>query len=362
MGSIRVLLALAVVCVHSTLLFSVGGKLAVQLFYMISGFLMSYILVEKQSYSSKLSFYKSRFLRLYPVYFAVMLATLIGYALVMPSWYTKFGSLPGTAQTLLAVTQLTLLGLEIPMFTGVTDGHLHFVTDYMNSTPPLFTGIAVMQAWTLSLELAFYLIAPLILPKKRLIIGLFLASLALRAGLATIGLDHDPWTYRFFPNELALFLGGALSHQLLMPRYATLFASPRVVTAATGALFFAGVVYAWVPAVEWHKEVVMFAGMFAALPFMLMFQNAHRWDAKVGNLSYPIYINHMFVLNACEVVLPKLGITSKNLEIGIGLVAVIVMAWALNRFVADPVDAIRIRYRGQSKQGEAALEARGAAA
>ena len=52
MGTIRLLLALAVVFSHSYGYLLVGGRLAVQLFYIISGYLISFILIELKSYSS----------------------------------------------------------------------------------------------------------------------------------------------------------------------------------------------------------------------------------------------------------------------------------------------------------------------
>src|SRR5450759_4624800 len=73
MGIIRVLLALSVVAAHFGGIWNlrfVGGQVAVQSFYIISGFYMSLILNEK--YVGKNKSYKlfitNRFLRLYPIY------------------------------------------------------------------------------------------------------------------------------------------------------------------------------------------------------------------------------------------------------------------------------------------------------
>ena len=68
MGTLRTLLAIAVVLVHSYGFVMVGGRNAVQLFYMISGFLISYVLVERKVYKDTISFYINRYLRLYPIY------------------------------------------------------------------------------------------------------------------------------------------------------------------------------------------------------------------------------------------------------------------------------------------------------
>ena len=63
MGSVRVLLAIAVVVEHSFGMAFSGGVFAVQLFFVVSGFYISYILVEAQSYATVRGFYWNRILR-----------------------------------------------------------------------------------------------------------------------------------------------------------------------------------------------------------------------------------------------------------------------------------------------------------
>lgn len=349
MGSIRVLLAFAVVCAHSGVPFGAGGKLAVQLFYMISGFLMSFILTQKRSYISKWDFYKSRFLRIYPVYVIVFIFSLFGYLLFMPHWFDKFYSLPAAALALLWISQLTLFGLDILMFTGVTDGNFHFVTNFMTSTPPLFTCIAVPQAWTLSLELYFYLFAPIILTRPPVVVGLLAASLALRLVLTWVGVGaHDPWNYRFFPTELALFLGGAVSHRYLLPLIVR-HVSLSTVNLTCSAFFILLAPYTAIPGIEWVKELSVFVLMIGALPLLFTFQNTHQWDAMLGNLSYPVYVSHMFVLHVSRIVLPKLGIFDKVASISFAYFAMVAVAYILNKFIAEPVDVWRGRFRSVAK-------------
>ena len=77
MGTIRLLLALAVVFTHSYGYLFTGGKLAVQLFYIISGYLMSLILLNNKTYSNLYKFYSNRLLRLFPVYWGVAILTFV---------------------------------------------------------------------------------------------------------------------------------------------------------------------------------------------------------------------------------------------------------------------------------------------
>ena len=72
MGLIRTLLAMSVLVAHTNVydnLLFVGARNAVQIFYIISGFLISYILFEKKSYNKIINFYQNRILRLFLIYF-----------------------------------------------------------------------------------------------------------------------------------------------------------------------------------------------------------------------------------------------------------------------------------------------------
>ncbi|WP_371256071.1 MULTISPECIES: acyltransferase family protein [spotted fever group] len=52
----------------------VGSEIAVQSFFMISGFYMAMI---QSNYTSKIKFWKSKYLRLYPTYIFCILATFL---------------------------------------------------------------------------------------------------------------------------------------------------------------------------------------------------------------------------------------------------------------------------------------------
>ena len=165
MGSVRTLLAIAVVFGHSYGFIFVGGRLAVQLFYVISGFLISYVLVEARTYRSVSSFYINRFLRLFPIYWFVALTTIIA-VLLASLIFNQTHQIISTFEVLgfegrlsLGLSNILLFGQDWIMFTGVRDGEFQFVTDFKESDVNVWEGLLVPQAWTLGLELSFYLIA-----------------------------------------------------------------------------------------------------------------------------------------------------------------------------------------------------------
>ena len=75
MGLIRFLLACIVVLCHTSQIFGyepIPSNLAVQCFYIISGFYMSLILNEKYLKGTNRLFYSNRALKIYPIYWTIL--------------------------------------------------------------------------------------------------------------------------------------------------------------------------------------------------------------------------------------------------------------------------------------------------
>lgn len=132
MGVVRVLLAIAVVFQHTYGTQFDGGFMAVQLFFIISGFVISFILVELGSYPTVLAFYKNRVLRLFPIYYVVAFGSLVlylGVPLVLnnPSPFQEvYQSIDVPGFLLLIFSNIFIFGQDWIMFTAVTDGVFHY--------------------------------------------------------------------------------------------------------------------------------------------------------------------------------------------------------------------------------------------
>lgn len=354
MGVIRVLLAISVILAHAGPVFGiniVGGVIAVKAFYIISGFYMTLILNEKYigANNSYQLFISNRLLRLLPIYWTVLVLTLlvcVGMGISshgqfwskLQPWVEYHNQMGPGSLIYLALTNICLLGQDIAMFLGldVHTGHLFFTSNFWKTSPQLYTFLLVPQAWTVGLEITFYLIAPFIVRRKPgFILVLILLSLSVRLLLNRAGLVNDPWNYRFFPAELLFFLLGSLAWHIYK-RIENTGISNRVLAAITAVVWVCTIFYGKVEMP--FKDVVYFTLFTSAVPFIFKFSRSSRIDFAIGELSYPIYICHMFVV----LFLGRMAILVKVLGPGLTVaLAATAMAMVLNRFIARPIEKIR---------------------
>jgi peptidoglycan/LPS O-acetylase OafA/YrhL len=357
MGLLRTLLALSVVFDHAAPAENmlVGGAIAVQCFYLISGFLISYILVERRSYASIWPFYANRYIRLYPIYFVVALLSLIA---ILTTHLTGFAAVyavaPASAIALLVFANAFLFGMDWVMFCAVINKKLVLTTNFSDSEVPLYQGLLIRPAWTLGVELTFYLVAPFILPRRKLIWLLLIASVALRIFFLHLGFGaRDPWSYRFFPTELALFLVGALAHQVLLPAYRKFSSRGQVLAAnfATGFLIVTFITYAMIPLEAISKRLLLYGAVGCLVPLTFLFQQKHRFDGWIGDLSYPIYICHALVMWICVYILGHFRIQDERVLGVASTMLSVALAMCLNWAVARPFETVRNKLRSRERSG-----------
>jgi peptidoglycan/LPS O-acetylase OafA/YrhL len=255
--------------------------------------------------------------------------------------------MPPTAAFFVGITNFTLLGQDQVMFMAVKDSTLIWNGDFTNSDVPLFGGLLVPQAWSLGVELSFYLVAPFVLSSKRRIVVVFLLSLSLRFLFTVLGFGFiDPWVYRFFPTELALFMLGAISHRFIAPKMLSIEKSTRqrlngIALISTVA---AVVLFESVPLPLYVKGLLLFGFIAAVMPLLFEFQNHNRVDNLLGQLSYPIYIWHVLVLSVTTSLITRLDL-QVSLTFPIVLIVTLALSWLSLRLVDDPIQILRSRYR-----------------
>jgi peptidoglycan/LPS O-acetylase OafA/YrhL len=329
----------------------VGGEIAVKTFFIISGFYMSLILNEKYiggNKSYKL-FISNRFLKLFPIYWVILALTLVLCIIVgvADGNYPVIGQYLSINNSLASLTytvfsNLFIFGQDALLFTGIhaQNGSLYFTSNFALHSPQLFRFLFVPQAWTLGLELMFYLIAPLILDKSlKTIILLILLSFGIRLYIHYyLGLQHDPWTYRFFPSELMFFLFGNLSYRLYI-----YFKGIKIQEWLYIPVFFYLIAftmaYGLIP--TWRfpeelKELLYYASALVVIPLIFIQFKSNKMDTRIGELSYPVYICHIFIIML--VTYSKAPITINGVVISIMAIG---LSLLLNRLIANPIEKYR---------------------
>jgi len=199
----------------------IGGWIGVAMFFVLSGFLITGILLDTQHEAGHFRrFYLRRTLRIAPLYYAVLLVAFVG---------------------------LPLAGIAPASVRADEPSQLWLWTYLSNWVQPFgLAGHAFPHFWSLAVEEQFYLLWPLLTWRRRpetvLRWGLALALLApaVRVGLLLRG-GAPALAYLWSPCRMdALALGGCAAAALRMPGPAAWLAARRTgVLAAASATFVA---------------------------------------------------------------------------------------------------------------------------
>ncbi|MES2060821.1 MAG: acyltransferase [Bacteroidota bacterium] len=347
MGLIRFILACIVVLCHTSTIFGYNplpSDLAVQSFFVISGFYMSLVLNEKYPKGSNSLFFKNRALKIYPTYWLILIL-LVGWGLLVNClgypgtiWFYQYAAPLSTPTWLyFIITNLFIFGLDYSFILGIQNGHLYFTKSYGSSNPNVYSFAFNSIGWTVGVELLFYLIAPFILRGRTFFIVLLLVgSLALRVLLATNGMSGHPWDYMFFPTQLMYFMAGAISYRI----YISIKSNPiwnKLLKVQYVLLVILMVFYSYIFSNSYSHQAILFLLLALIIPAAFEVSKSNKVDKYLGQLSYPIYISQMLVITATRAkAFPKLiniGFTT--------LIITIVLSIAIYHFVTKPIERIR---------------------
>jgi peptidoglycan/LPS O-acetylase OafA/YrhL len=266
---------------------SFNGYEAVFIFFVISGFLIATRIVERDGALHRVDlrrFYRARALRILPL-LLVTLAVLGGLALL---------GVKGFAPNPERQSVAGLLGSSLSFTFNWYEGRTGWAP----------AGWDVL--WSLSIEEAFYIGFPLLclwLP-RRLLVGLLLAwALALAPLRGLVPAADEVWWEKAYLPGMAAIAWGVLA-ALLARRWRP---APRDARAlALFGAFCILMVLGWGELVHRHLFKSDMYGLVLGASLMLLAFHAHppvpraglRWLARMGSLSYELYLSHMFVVLA----------------------------------------------------------------
>ena len=272
-------------------LLSNAGWVGVQLFFVLSGFLITGILLdEKKSPGQLRNFYMRRALRIFPLYYAVLCFAF----LLLPA-----------------------LSLAPPFLQDDLNHQFWYWTFLVNwSAPFLGDGQAFGHFWSLAVEEQFYLLWPLcvlVLSRRKLVMlgGFFVVSaLLIRSALITYDLEFATaaaykftivrWDALAVGALLALWIRDAAWSQLSM-RYERLV----LVAATVYIIIYAGLNHNFAPvgpsfAAFNQTAVALLFGAVLLASIRRSENSATQWQRflshplmrSVGKYSYAIYVFH----------------------------------------------------------------------
>lgn len=312
MGIFRTILAIAVVVYHSYKIFGLrlcGGQVAVESFYIISGFYMALILNEKYIGTGNYKrFILSRFFRIFPTYWLILLlaiiVSLVGYiGFDKPYYlarYISYGDcLSPFAIAYFIIENIVIIGQDAFYFLHIDEVcTLKFTKDVLSYKHTAFQYLMVPQAWSISIECIFYLIAPFLVTQKIrwqfIMMTIFLIAKWYFSQVQY--LFYDPWTYRFFPFELPFFMAGSLAYQYY--KQITQKAVSKNIGYFLLLACIIGVVFIEeIPIMDSVKYSIFYLLALCSIPFIFLSFKDNKIDRFIGELSFSIYISHHLLVS-----------------------------------------------------------------
>lgn len=332
---LRAIAVISVVLYHAFPGLLPGGFAGVDVFFVISGFLIGGILIDAHANGTFTyrDFYTRRVRRLFPALVVVLaVVLLVGFFLLMPSAYRTLGK-----------HVLAGAGFASNLVLLKESGYF----DTASALKPL------LHLWSLGVEEQFYILCPLVLAafwRSRLSLPVAILLFALASfAVGLYWLDQAPKKAFFHPAARfwELFAGvwlAAWQRQSAAAGIAPMARAARVppeLAAAAGLLFLSA-------AFVWLREGDGFPGMQALLPVfgaMLLVGPAagsalsrHLLASRpmvfVGVISYPLYLWHWPLLSLARI--ERGGEPSTAVRAGLVLLAV-ALAWATWRWVETPL-------------------------
>ena len=293
---LRAIAVISVIIYHLNENWLSGGFLGVDIFFVISGFLITGIIIteiQQNSFSLK-QFYTRRIKRIYPAFITVM--ALVSFIASVIFIYNDFNKLRKTIE--LAIAFLS------NFYLGLTQGYFDLSA---NENP-------VLHIWSLAVEEQYYLIFPLILilayKKFREIKALFIITLILFFILLTTSFIpanfykevlHQPNIYYLSNLRFPELLVGsllAIYHNLSASKQASKQASNVIAILSTlllfSCLFLMHNNIAFIPGVT-----LILPCIFTALIIHTTSQNniiklclSNKAIVFIGKISYSLYLYH----------------------------------------------------------------------
>ena len=335
---LRAVAVIVVVLFHAKFAAFEGGFVGVDVFFVLSGFLITRLLVKEMASTGTISlrtFWARRARRLLPASALVVAATLL------------------VGRIVLAPLEQRSLALDA-VAAGAFVANFRFAAvlgDYFGAQLGELTPSPLLHFWSLAVEEQFYLVWPALMllvarrPRQyRRLLVLVLGALGLVSLLASVWLTatRPTWAFYLLPARMVELIVGALI-ALAWPTVRALPSIGRAVAGWVGlatitasvllfdeSMAFPGAL-AMVPVLG--TAAVIVAGGGGALPWSPGRALSPRPLQWVGKHSYAIYLWHWPALVLAEAELGPLSVAERSIVVAMS----VALAYLSHRLVEDPV-------------------------
>ena len=317
---LRAIAVTAVVLYHLGISWIPGGFLGVDLFFVISGYVITRLILDSINQSSALdlrAFYAARLRRIYPAFIFMVICTIIFIGVWAPEAIKRF--LSDLPYALTGSINWLLVARHQDYFEAI-------------GRPPL-----LQHTWSLAVELQFYLIWPIILltvlkyfGKKNIARIALLIAIISGVALFLVSLQLDQAnaqqvSHIYFGTDthsLGLFLGSALAVSWIPQNLsADIEKRAQDVVDAIGVIGLLGLIASFLFIDESNARLYRIAfplaGIFGCLVIISLVHPASRFAPLissapfkwVGQRSYGIYIWHWVIF---QVTRPSVDLTGQS--------------------------------------------------
>lgn len=315
-----------------------GGYVGVDVFFVISGYLISGHLLESLRTTGRVDFadfYARRVRRILPAAFVVILGSTIAAVLIVPPI-----SLPRVLSDAMASV------LMVPNFVFAARE-----TDYLaDRSPSVF-----QHYWSLGVEEQFYLLWPVILLALYVVCRRRVSAVAVLIGILTVTsfaygvvttFSNQPLAFFLLPSRAWEFLFGACAGVVihLLPQRV-----PTRVATIGGWIAFATII----ASATFFDTRTPFPGFAAAMPVVATAALLYFGETETvagpsallrlrpvqffGAISFSLYLVHWPILVLSQIVAGDQDPLQTRTKFLVGFVGATLIAWMLYRFVEEPV-------------------------
>jgi len=321
--------AIAVISVVGFHAFGVrGGFTGVDIFFVISGFLISTIIfenLEKKTFSFN-EFYQRRIRRIFPSLLLVLITCLVfGWLVLFPDEYGQLGKHVASGA-----------GFVSNLILWSESGYF----DVVSEKKPL------LHLWSLGIEEQFYFLWPIfgwLLWKFRthfLWMALVIAGISFGLNVWLVGADSIATFYSPLTRFWELLAGGCLAH-------ISLFNKELLTPVKRNANFFSAIgLTLIIISISFLRKDIAFPGWWAVLPVLgatlLIISGPESWVARkvlsarvlvwFGLISFPLYLWHWPLLTFVRILSDH-----SRVLINTSVLISILFAWLSYRLVERPI-------------------------